>query len=82
MIHRAEKYAQNNQGKGSPRRMPEEIREARSLRQSAGKGIGQRHANQKREARLNRVVQRAAKPLHVRLVVSRNLPELAGGLRR
>ena len=36
MIHRAEKYAQNNQGKGSPQRMPEEIREARSLRQSAG----------------------------------------------
>ena len=50
-----------------------------AMRLAPGEPVGQRerqrHADQERERRLNQVVQRAADPFHVRLMMAEQLPD-------
>ena len=55
----------------------EHAAEGAAFGQPAGDRVRQRHTHQEREAGLNRIVQRAAGPIDVRLVVGQEAPEAA-----
>jgi len=55
--------------------MPQLIPEALPLRDAARNRIRQRHADQKRKSRLDRIVQRTSNPFRVRLVETQQTPE-------
>ena len=63
----------------APERVQEHAPERAALGDAAGDGVGQRDAHQEREARLDGVVQRAAGPVDVRLVIGQEAPEAAAG---
>ena len=78
-VHRAQEDAQRDQQERTPDGVRPHLAERAAFGQPAGNRVGQRHAHQKRERRLNHVVQRAAGPLHVRLVVAQETPEPVAG---
>jgi len=60
--------------------MQKHVPEALALALPAPDRVGKRHADQKSKAGLDGVVEAHARPLHMGLVVTQNVPECAAGV--
>ena len=70
MAHGAQEDSQQDQGERPPEGMVDLLRFALAACRSAGQRERERHSHQKRERRLNHVVERAALPADVALVMA------------
>ena len=69
--------AQQDEHEGTPRGMKRHERARLSARRPAGQRERQRHPDQERKGGLNQVMERAANPINMALMVGEELPERA-----